>query len=119
MKPTVSATPHGLIVRVAEPRLCADKAVGLKDFLLALVDQGSRRMVIDLRSVRSINSSGIAALLIVLKMIGPRGDLALCNMNAKVEKAFKITRMDRVFRVFPNVEAACADAGGIELLKVA
>ena len=96
MNATLVYTPQALIIQPADSRIDAAVAVDFKDYLLSVIARGQCNMVIDLSRVESIDSSGIAALLVGLKMLGPRGDLALCNMRPDVARAFSITRMDRV-----------------------
>jgi anti-sigma B factor antagonist len=115
----VSSTEQALIVRVRGPRLCAENVVRFRDSLLGLVHQGASNLIVDLGSVKSIDSSGIAAFLQVLKRLGPRGDLLLCNLRSQVEKSFRITRMDRVFSILPDLDAACESLQTAQLLKAA
>jgi anti-sigma B factor antagonist len=42
----------------------------------------------------------------VLKRIGHRGDLVVCGLNNDVTQMFKICRMDRVFKSYPDIDAA-------------
>jgi len=115
----ISSTDHALTVRVRGPRLCAENVVRFKDSLLAQIQQGASNLIVDLGSVKSIDSSGIAAFLQVLKRLGPRGDLVLCNLRPRVEKSFRITRMDRVFSILPDLDAAGESLRAVQLLKAA
>jgi anti-sigma B factor antagonist len=115
----VSSTEHAMIVRVRGPRVCAENVVRFKDSLLALVERGAAHLIVDLGSVKSIDSSGIAAFLLVLKRLGPRRDLVLCNLRSQVEKSFRITRMDRVFSISSDLDAASESLRGVQLLKAA
>jgi len=91
----------------------------MKDSLLTLVEQGACNLIVDLGSVKSIDSSGIAAFLVILKRLGPRGELVLSNMSLRVAQAFRITRMDRVFTIVPNLAKACELFGDTGLREAA
>lgn len=94
------------VVRPGEERLTAVNAKTFKDEVTALVDQGASMLVIDFKDVTFLDSSGLGALVGVLKKIGNRGELAVCGLNSDVEHMFRICRMDRVFTIHRDVEAA-------------
>jgi anti-sigma B factor antagonist len=58
--------------------------------------------------VRFIDSSGLGAIVSMLKLIGREGDLVLCGVTDPVMSLFKLTRMDRVFQMFPSEHDALA-----------
>ena len=53
-----------------------------------------------------LDSSGLGAVVGSMKQLGRSRRLDLAGLTPTVEKVFRITRMDRVFRIFPSVEAA-------------
>ena len=94
------------VVRPGDARLTAVHAKAFKDDVIALVDTGASTLVVDFKDVTFIDSSGLGALVGVLKKVGNRGELAVCDLNSDVEQMFRICRMDRVFTIYPNVDAA-------------
>jgi anti-sigma B factor antagonist len=86
--------------------LTAANANGFRQKVLELVDVGHNLLVIDLTEVSAVDSSGIGALLGLLKRIGHRGELALCGLSEGVMQSFRITRMDRVFRIHADSHRA-------------
>jgi len=94
------------VVRPGEERLTAVNAKSFKEDVVALVDQGVSTLVIDFKDVSFLDSSGLGALVGVLKKVGNRGELAVCGLNRDVEQMFRICRMDRVFKIFPDAETA-------------
>lgn len=98
------------VVAVAAPsELDARNAQQAKDFFKKLVDGGSRRLVLDLSDVSFIDSSGLGALLTVLKAArAAGGDVKLCGMTPPVQTIFELTRLYKVFDVFPAAEHAAA-----------
>jgi len=115
----ISSSENAPVARVAGPQVSAENAVRMKDDLLTLIHQGAVNLIVDLGSVKSIDSSGIAAFLMILKRLGPRGDLVFINIGSRVEQAFRITRMDRVFTIVPSLAEACELLGDSGLRKAA
>lgn len=84
------------------PRLTAATAASFKDEVAALIDAGNDRLVLDFANVSFVDSSGLGALVGLLKKVGNRGEIVLCGLGDSVVQLFRITRMDRVFKSFPD-----------------
>lgn len=99
---------HGncLLIKVDEPRIDAAAAVEFKDAMRGLVEDGPERVVLDMSVVDSIDSSGLGAIVAVMKMIGPDRKLELCALSNKVKTVFRLTRMDAVVTIHADVEDA-------------
>lgn len=77
--------------------------------LLAVVREGGGRLVLDLAGLRRIDSSGLSALLSVLKAArSAGGDVVLLSPSATVVSVLRLTRLDRVLETFEDEEAAFA-----------
>ncbi len=99
------------IAKVLESRIAADVAARFKEDLIDYVAKGHRKFVLDLSDVTFIDSSGLGALIASLKVIGDDGELALCGARETVASMFKLTRMNKVFRMFNNPQDAAAALG--------
>jgi anti-sigma B factor antagonist len=97
-----------LVAKVLESRIAADVAPRFKTDLIDYIQSGNRSIVLDLGGVSFIDSSGLSALVSSLKAIGNDGDLVLCGTRSAVASMFKLTRMDKVFRMFASSEEAVA-----------
>lgn len=65
------------------------------------------RLVIDLSDVPYMDSSGVATLVEALQNSRKQGSaLVLCGLGEKVRSIFEIARLDTVFRIEPDVDAA-------------
>ncbi|MDD5395038.1 MAG: STAS domain-containing protein [Thiothrix sp.] len=96
------------VVAIGEARMDAAVAPELKHSITQL---GATRIVLDLSQVQFMDSSSLGALVSLLKMVGNRGDLIIAGAKGIVADLFKLTRMDRVFRMAESVDAAvCAAA---------
>ena len=96
------------IAKVRESRIAADVAARFKADLIEYVTNGHRKFVLDLSEVTFIDSSGLGALIASLKVIGDDGEIALCGAHENVASMFKLTRMNKVFRIFKTPEDAAA-----------
>lgn len=94
------------VIRPGDERLTAMNARSFRDDVVALIDEGSSSLVVDFKDVTFLDSSGLGALVGVLKKIGNRGELAVCGLNPDVEQMFRICRMDRVFTIYRDADAA-------------
>lgn len=94
------------IIRPGTERLTAVNAKMFKDEVTQMIDSGATQVVIDFQGVSFLDSSGLGALVGVLKKIGHRGELVVSGLNSDVQQMFRICRMDRVFTVYKDVETA-------------
>jgi anti-sigma B factor antagonist len=68
-----------------------------------------RNAVLDLSRVGFMDSSGLGAVIALLKRVADRGgDLKLSGMNSKIRMVFEITRAHRVFDIHDSVDRAVA-----------
>jgi anti-sigma B factor antagonist len=94
------------IVELSTKRLDASVAPLFKEQLLEIVRGGERRIVIDLSEVTFVDSSGLGAMVSVLKALGGQGALAVCGARSSVLELFRLTRMDKVFAIENNRQDA-------------
>jgi anti-sigma B factor antagonist len=97
-----------LIAKVLEARIGADVASRFKEEIVGYVKSGNRAIILDLSDVTFIDSSGLGALISCLKAMGQEGELVLSGTRGTVSSMFKLTRMDKVFRMFNNTDEAVA-----------
>lgn len=92
-------------------RLDASVAPAFKQQVVQLVQGGERRLVVDLAGVDFLDSSGLGALVSILKALGTQGSMAVCGAKGGVLSLFKLTRMDKVFAIDTDRRAAVARLG--------
>lgn len=95
-----------LIVEPGTERLTAANATQFKEEVVACIDAGENMLVIDLSQTGFVDSSGIGALVGVLKRLGNRGEVVVCGLGSDVRRMFEITRMNRVFTAHTDRAAA-------------
>jgi anti-sigma B factor antagonist len=102
-----------VVMRVKSARIDAASAPAFRESLGQLVERGLSRFVIDLSEVTFVDSTGLGALVSALKVTGRPGSVAVSGAKESVATLFKVTRMDKVFRLFPDeAQAAAAMATG-------
>lgn len=97
-----------LVLKPFEKRLDASVSEDFKAKLAEFIGDGNKLIILDLSNVTFVDSSGLGAIVSTLKKIGGDGDLAICGLQETVLSLFKLTRMDRIFRLFPNSKEALA-----------
>lgn len=97
-----------LVVRVRENRIDAHLAPDLKQQLGDLIDSGDNYLVLDLADVEFVDSSGLSAIVSAMKLLDGRGNIVLCQPQPAVTSLFKLTRLDKIFRIYPDPEGAVA-----------
>jgi anti-anti-sigma factor len=84
--------------------LCASD---VRTGLAAAVNDGHRRLVVDLSQVNFIDSSGLGALISGLKSARQAGgDLRIASCGEQARVVLKLTTLDRVLRPYDSVEDA-------------
>ena len=91
-----------LVVRAMQDRIDAAGAIQFKDRMRELTQSAAPRVVLDMSRVAFLDSSGLGAVVAVLKALGPDRKLELSGLTATVQKVFRLTRMDSVFDIQPR-----------------
>ncbi len=106
---------HGdVTVIVIDTDLDAIKSQKAKQFLDATIREGNLKLVADLSSMVFIDSSGLGALVSALKTVRPSGgDVRVCGAGPEVVTIFELTRLTKLFRMFPNRQSAVDSFQGI------
>lgn len=97
-----------LIVKLLDARLDARGADSFKEHFALWIAQSHPVILLDLSLVSFVDSSGLGAMVAVLKRVGKSGQLRLCGLQPPVLALFKLTRMDQVFAIFEDADAALA-----------
>lgn len=100
-----------LVVTAMEQRIDAAGAIQFKDRMRELVQDPAPRVVLDLSQVTFLDSSGLGAVVAVMKLLGPSRTLELSGLTPTVQKVFRLTRMDSVFTIHERVPGGLRDAG--------
>lgn len=81
--------------------------------VLKALDEGARRIVIDLSQVSYIDSTGIGIITYSHNRISQQNaKCAVAGAHGLVAEVFRITRIDSLIPFFPDLAAACAAFAG-------
>jgi anti-sigma B factor antagonist len=79
----------------------------LKEQMKALFDKGATSVHLNLAEVEFINSSGLGALVSVMKEVRIlKGRLTLSNLASYVQEIFEITQLSHIFEIYATEEEA-------------
>jgi anti-sigma B factor antagonist len=77
--------------------------------LAQIIQKKPDRVVVDLSRVTYLDSSGLAVLIEAMQNTEEYGGkFSLAGLQENVRSIFEIARLDQVFRIFPDVDAALA-----------
>jgi anti-sigma B factor antagonist len=101
----VTQTGDTLLVRIGDSRLDATVALRFRERMRELAaETPAQRVVIDLSRVGFMDSSGLGAVVATMKLLAPARRMELAGLTSSVERVFRLTRMDSVFRIHRSVE---------------
>lgn len=95
-----------LLITPAETRIDAAVAIQFKDGMRNLTQNNDGRVVLDLRRVDFVDSSGLGAIVGAMKQLGGQARLELASLTPNVAKVFRLTRMDTVFTIHDSADHA-------------
>jgi len=82
---------------------------GVAQELQVLVKQQPPKLIVDLTKVSYMDSSGLAVLLEGMQSVASyRGKFCLIGVGDPLRTVFESSRLDQVFRIYPDVDAALA-----------
>lgn len=113
MKITVTEGAGHLIATPGEARLDAVVATAFKDRMREIIHQADGLVRLDLSHVSFMDSSGLGAVIALLKATPVGKRLELTGLTPNVERVFRLTRMDQVFQIVPPLEPQGAEGAVI------
>ncbi|MGB3767152.1 MAG: STAS domain-containing protein [Phormidesmis sp.] len=99
MTPNVQVLKHNGVLDGSSANSWCDEIVNA-------AQNGPAVFLLDFQEVTFMNSSGIGALVSALKKANKAdSQLFICSMSTQVEVIFRITKLDKLFKVFESREA--------------
>ena len=81
----------------------------VRESLNAIIKKKPERIVIDLSRATYIDSAGLAALILAMQEVEAYGgSFFLAGLQETLRSIFETSRLDGIFRIFPDVDAALA-----------
>ncbi|GAB4263275.1 MAG: STAS domain-containing protein [Pararhodobacter sp.] len=100
-----------LVVAINDSRIDAAVAIEFKEAVRAACEAPGSPVILDLSRVGFLDSSGLGAVVAVMKLLGPDRPLELAGLTDPVAKVFRLTRMDRIFTIHPAAPDAMKATG--------
>ena len=94
-----------LAIKVIEPSgiLDSTKAEEFRQQVDDALESGTETLLIDLKDITFVDSSGLGALVVALKKVRAADcKMYVCSINDQVRMLFELTSMDRVFDVLTD-----------------
>ncbi len=77
--------------------------------LARMTEKRPSKLIVDLSGATYLDSSGLAVLIEAMQNVGEYGgEFALAGLQESVRPIFEIAKLDQVFRIFPDTDAALA-----------
>lgn len=92
-----------LVIHAREERIDAAGALAFKERMREIIATPSRKVILDLSPVQFLDSSGLGAVVAMMKLLAPERPLELAALTPAVARVFRLTRMDTVFRIHGEV----------------
>lgn len=109
VKPRISVyyAQNATVVTLADEKILDDETIrSLEESIMPLID-GPVNLVIDFSNVAFLSSAVLGLLIRVSKRINEnKGRLKLCSIGPRIYEIFKITRLDEIFEIYPDVKKA-------------
>lgn len=79
----------------------------VRKVIIGLTNKKAPLIIVDLRAVNYMDSSGIATLVEGLQQMSKyQGELRLFGLGAAVREVFELSRLDKVFQIYESEDAA-------------
>lgn len=98
-----------LVFTILDKEINHKNAASFKEKLFLQIAQGSPQIVLDLKNVDELDSSGLGALLFGKRQAdNAGGNILLVSVNPSVQSMIRIAQLSRVFESFSTVDEAIA-----------
>jgi anti-sigma B factor antagonist len=96
------------VVLVPLARVDSASAKAFEAKVLAVINSGAPRIVIDFSELTYISSAGLRVVLVGAKMTRGGRKFVLCSMKPNIREVFDVSGFAKILTIFPNREAALA-----------
>jgi anti-sigma B factor antagonist len=85
---------------VMPENFAVNEASELREELSSLISRGTTDFILDFKKCAFIDSIGLGVLVSIYKRcVEQKGSIKIINVNDKVLKVFKLTRLDSIFEI--------------------
>lgn len=95
------------ILTPSEEKIDSVVSPALKADLVTFDVEGAKNLIIDLKNVKFMDSSGISAILVGNRTFKDKNSsFIICNINDHINKILKISKLDTVLDILPSLQEA-------------
>ena len=99
--------PATVVIKLAGKLMLGPEGEQIVSLVENLLGQGKRLFIFDLAGVGAIDSTGIGRFISSFnKIMAVGGEMRMAGARAHVFQSFHVSLLDKVFRFYPNVDAA-------------
>lgn len=110
MQITTEKIDNTLVV-IPAGRLDSNTATGFEKTVAGYVENGERRLVLDLSQIEYISSAGLRVVLMLVKQLkASGGSLVLCGMKPSIKEVFDISGFSKILQIRGSRAEALAGA---------
>lgn len=107
MKASISDYDDIKVISISGKITIGEGDVKLRQLISETTEAGSKKIILDLKNVKYVDSSGIGELVSSYTTLRNRGgELALCNLNSKIYGLLQLTALVSVFGIYDSLEDA-------------
>ncbi|MBN1444395.1 MAG: STAS domain-containing protein [Planctomycetes bacterium] len=104
MKIDVRMIEEWKVLTPDQSRLDACVSNEFKRLLVEAVEDGTKKLILDLSGIEFIDSSGLGAIVCCFQKLGPHGRVALAGPQESVALMLRLTHVDKVFTLLETPE---------------
>jgi anti-sigma B factor antagonist len=103
----INETDGKVVIALSGKIMGGPEAGQINDKINALLDEEKKKIIIDLKQVEWMNSSGLGILIGAIQTLKNNGgQLVLIHVSDRIENLLKITKLINVFSIKPDLESA-------------
>ena len=119
VKPRISIeyTENAVIATFTDAKILEEKDIrALQETLMPLIEEVEAvNLVLVFCNVEFLSSAVLGLLIRVSKKVYERdGQLKLCNISPRIYEVFKITRLNKIFDIYPDIDSASASLAVVD-----
>jgi anti-sigma B factor antagonist len=106
------AAPGIEVVAIAGNLMLGPESQQIETLVSQLLAEGRRKFIFDMSGITRIDSTGIGRFIFSFNKISQAGGkLLLAGATGHVRDTFKVSRLDTVFKFYPDVDTASGNLG--------
>jgi anti-sigma B factor antagonist len=99
---------NGVVVLGLNGRVDASNASVLEQKILALIDAGETRLVLDCAQLQYMSSAGLRVLLVAAKRLSSTGKFAIASLSNQIREVFDIAGFSSILQIYRTEDEALA-----------